>query len=50
MPIRMLLANSRAASPVAGEDRDAVAIYATVDELGRRVELGDDDTCRKRLN
>jgi hypothetical protein len=27
---------------VAGEDRDPVAIFVTVDELGRRVELGDD--------
>ena len=35
---------------VAGEDRGALAVFVTVDELGRRVEPGDDDICRKRLN
>src|SRR5207237_2101739 len=45
---RMLLANLRAA--VAGEDRCALAVFVSVDELGRRIEPGDDDICRKRLN
>jgi hypothetical protein len=35
---------------VAGEDRDAVAIFLTIDELARRVELGDDVIRRRELN
>jgi hypothetical protein len=35
---------------VTGEDRYAVAIFVTVEELGRRVELGDDVICRRELN
>jgi hypothetical protein len=33
-----------------GEDRAAVAIFVTVDELGRRVRLGDDVICRRKSN
>jgi hypothetical protein len=35
---------------VVGEDGDAVAIFVLADELGRRVEIGDDGICRRKLN